>query len=176
MAFISVSTPLPPISRATTLSLSTLKNRSLCMRSMCRPICIFCLARYTQYGHWNCGSFPHSHFWWLRNDDLSLYILPQSGHANWGVWSAALPPLLLPGIPSLSREPTLPAPPPKSREKTSGCGPSRNVWTSGIASRAFHSLQVRPAIFVMVKSSREISMLSQERVKDNGGRNGKGRK
>lgn len=55
---------------------------SRCMRSMCRAMCIFCLARYTQCGHWNCGSLPHSHFWWFRSDDLSLYTRPQSGHAN----------------------------------------------------------------------------------------------
>lgn len=82
---------------------------SLCIRSKCRLICIFCLALYTQNGqlkskggngYWislgdpcitcetfkrlkvqkiasglpylNWGSFPHSHFWWFRNDDFNL--------------------------------------------------------------------------------------------------------
>lgn len=148
----------------------TLKNFSLCIRSMCRPMCIFCLARYTQYGHWNCGSLPHSHFWWFRKDDLSLYIRPQSGHVN--------PPSCMPApFPAFAELPlplALPEDPfgdrssgrapfvsmvltHKSRGKTNGCAPSRRVVTKGIARRSFHCSHVSPAIFVMLKSSAAVT-------------------
>lgn len=146
----------------------TLKNFSLCIRSIWRPICIFCLALYTQYGHWNCGSLPHSHFWWFLKDDFSLYIRPQSGHVN----PSALPPfpafaefplpLALPDDPlgdrSSGRAPFVSIVlTHKSRGKTSGCAPSRSVVTNGIASRSFHCSQVSPAILVILKSSAAVT-------------------
>lgn len=164
-------------SRAITLSPSTLKKRSLCIRSMCRPMCIFCLARYTQYGHWNWGSLPHSHFWWLRSDDLSLYTRPQSGHANpipepfASIELHIMLPILLLELPQpLPVLPVLPTDPgftstgltESGRGKISGTAPSRNVVTRGIAlldesrgiaRRASSWSQVRPPIFVMLKSS-----------------------
>lgn len=97
---------------------------SRCIRSMCRAMCIFCLARYTQYGHWNCGSLPHSHFWWLRRDDLSLYERPQSGQGKQGS----------PG------------------EGGTECAALR-LATSGIASRADHWSHDRPPILVKDTSS-----------------------
>uniref|UniRef100_A0A182JEP5 Uncharacterized protein n=1 Tax=Anopheles atroparvus TaxID=41427 RepID=A0A182JEP5_ANOAO len=212
------SAKLAGSSSAITLSPSTLKYRSLCMRSMCRPMCIFCFARYTQYGHWNWGSLPHSHFWWLRSDDFSLYVRPQSGHANPYPDSSTaqcseealllllLPPPspppprmepsaadalrlrltpppvapLLPVIPPVVTVVVDPPPPmdedeeddadevlftltglnERSRGNISGWCPSRSVVTSGIGPptaaidrRASSWSQVRPAIFVMLKSS-----------------------
>ena len=149
-------------------SLSTLKNFSLCIRSMCRPMCIFCLARYTQYGHWNCGSLPHSHFWWFLNDDLSLYARPQSGHVNPSGHVAPFPPdeefklpLALPDDPfgerSSGRYFMSIVLTHRSRGKTSGWAPSRSVVTNGMASRSFHCSQVSPAIFVMLKSSAAVT-------------------
>lgn len=148
----------------------TLKNFSLCIRSMWRPMCIFCLALYTQYGHWNCGSLPHSHFWWFRNDDFSLYIRPQSGHVNPSCMPAPFPavsdvrplPLALPDEPfgdrSSGRAPFVSIVlTHKSRGKTNGWAPSRSVVTSGMARRSFHCSHVSPAIFVMLKSSAAVT-------------------
>lgn len=52
----------------------------MCILSICLVICIFCLALYGQYWHLNCGSLPHSHFWWFLNELFNLYALPHSGH------------------------------------------------------------------------------------------------
>lgn len=30
----------------------------------------------------NCGSLPHSHFWWLRKELFNLYIRPQTPQSN----------------------------------------------------------------------------------------------
>lgn len=149
----------------------TLKNFSLCIRSIWRPMCIFCFALYTQYGHWNCGSLPHSHFWWLRKDDFNLYIRPQSGHEKPPSCEFA-PPLADDELLTLGS--LLPARLPddvpfgerpsgtdsvfivlthRSRGNTNGCGPSRSVVTRGIANLSFHCSHVRPAIFVILKSS-----------------------
>lgn len=98
---------------------------SRCILSMWRAICIFCLARYTQYGHWNWGSLPHSHFWWLRSEDLSLYILPQSGQLKLGS----------PGVGGREGALTL------------------MLATSGSASLADHWSQDRPPILVKETSS-----------------------
>jgi ribosomal protein L11 len=45
----------------------------------------------------------------------------------------------------------------RSRGKTNGWAPSRKVVTNGIASRSFHCSHVKPAIFVMLKSSAAVT-------------------
>lgn len=44
----------------------------LCIRSICRPICIFCLARYTQNGHWNCGALGNKG--WMGKDENEFFV------------------------------------------------------------------------------------------------------
>lgn len=146
-----------------TWSPSILQNFSLCIRSMCRPMCIFCLALYTQNGHWNCGSLPHSHFWWLRNDDFSLYMRPQSGQGYTGWLSSGE--CFSGDVPSttdaaplfdswLAVDVALSADVGAvSIGNNSGCAPSRSWVINGMANRAFHWSQVRPAMRVILRSS-----------------------
>lgn len=94
---------------------------SLCILSICRATCIFCLARYGQYGQWNWGSIPHSHFSWFLSELFSLYPRPHRGHMK------------LLGL-SFPREDT-------SNEAECGTAPRSRAGTDGCA--ADHASQSR---------------------------------
>jgi hypothetical protein len=52
---------------------------NVCLRFICLRKLPFCVVRWGQKGHWNCGSFPHSCFKCWLSDGRCWYTLVQFG-------------------------------------------------------------------------------------------------
>jgi hypothetical protein len=51
-----------------------------CLLWICVNRLLFCVVRCGQWGHWNCGSLPHSNLIWLIMFFLQRYTFPHPGH------------------------------------------------------------------------------------------------
>ena len=64
------------------MSVYTFTRLPRCALNTCLSMTAFRMALRPQYGHWNRGSFPHSHFWWYLTFFSARYTFGHPGQAN----------------------------------------------------------------------------------------------